>query len=493
MADPESRPAGSIPDPQSRFGLRFRLWVGCLGGLLVSGAALWWVFAVEAPREGADLRQIALPVLGALGAGLLVSLILASWLQRGIVRRVRDLLSDAAFGQTKAPIFGWGELRDLAAALQTLTARQRQLARTAEEFQLAERQIAAIGEMTQRWMASERWKELPVEEGSLRELALALNRGFGRQAEVLEQNQEAARQVRSELIDTIAEARGVAEQSEHGFVEATALLTTVYELGRLATELQKAIAAGTSGAASDAQSKAYEQWRAAAAGAIEELIVASGASVDHLGRGLQRVQEIGEHVQTLSNRSILIALNVVLAGNRSEGTGEISPERLAGELKQLAREARAATDRVADLAREVEREVRAAGERMQGIRERVALRLEQAVVPAAGPTGPSDETLRLLARAREMIQDAAQKSGRLSSSGESSSRAAQDLVRRLEDQALDLEGLVVRLSPIGPETSPQGPAAGAPPTDMGAAPPHPGGLRLLEDDDEDETNQERRP
>jgi methyl-accepting chemotaxis protein len=163
-----------------------------------------------------------------------------------------------------------------------------------------------------------------------------------------------------------------------------------------------------------------------------------------------RVQEVGEQVQQLSNRATLIALHTLLTG-RAEETEE-GQDGLHAELKQLAIEVRSATTRVGDLSHELEREIQAATERMRGIRERVALRLEQIPeTPEFAETGPNDDLRRLLDRLREMAQDGARKSERVTRSTESASRAAQDVVHRLEEESADLEGVIVRLSPASSE------------------------------------------
>jgi methyl-accepting chemotaxis protein len=444
--------------------LRLRLWIGCLAGVLVAAAGLAWILAADIiASTGAEPRLLLIRIAVVMGVALLASLGFALWLDRGIVGRLRNLARGAALGQLVEPKDvgaepGWGELGDLTRTLQSLLTRNRQLNWASVELEASLRQITAVREAIEHWNATERWEGLPGVEGPLKPFVDALNRGFGRQTDVFEQNHEAARQVSTELASSLGSAREAAEQAEQGFVESTALLTTVRELQRLSAELQQAIDSAAL-SHSGAENQAYQQWRSTAAEAIEELIAAAGGSIEHLAAGLSRVQEIAEHVHLLSNRATLIALNVVVAGGRP-GHPEAAPEALSGELKELAREVRAATDRVGELSRDVEREARAATERMRGIRDRVAVRLDQApVLPATESQRSSDDINRLLERVREMVQDATTKGERLSAAGERASRAAQNLVRELEDEARDVEGLVIRLSPAGTAVAPDEPIA----------------------------------
>ncbi|MEO5617087.1 MAG: hypothetical protein ABIS67_04900, partial [Candidatus Eisenbacteria bacterium] len=198
--------------------------------------------------------------------------------------------------------------------------------------------------------------------------------------------------------------------------------------------------------------------------------------VEHLGTAMRRVQEIAGQVQVVSQRATLVALHAVTLESRLPRE-ERRGEDLSHELRLLTGEVRAAAQHADQLAADVERETRAADERMRSLRERVAPRLEppaaespEAMLPApataASPASAtpadaaaqaaaleaaelSDHSVRLLDRVREMVQDAAQKGERLSAAGERAARAADRLLRRLEDETRDVEGLMVRLSPAG--------------------------------------------
>jgi methyl-accepting chemotaxis protein len=444
------------------------------------------LITLPAPREGADPRAVLLWLVLALAPAFVTALVLAAWLDRGIVARVRMLARSVASGQMAHrpghPLsMGWGELADLTEGMQASLYRQRQLARAGDELQRLQRQIVIAREAVERWTVTERWHPLAGEEGPLRPVIERLNLGFARGAQVLEQNQQAAVQVRNDLLAALEDARESAEQAEHGFVEATALLTTVRELQRLSGELSSAAAAAAAMPGAGAQ--AVEQWRVSAAGAIEEMIGAAGASVEYLGSGLMRVQEIAEQVHLLANRATVIAINAVTAGV-GDRAGALS-ESATAEMKQLAREVRTTTERVAELSRDIERGVESATERMRGLRERVASRLEQTPATPAEPSRTADDVQRLLDRVREMVQDATRKCERLSAASERSSRAADSLVQKLEDSARDMEGLAVRLAPAGATSISRDPSAREPGS-------RPSNLRAPESDASEETDERGR-
>jgi hypothetical protein len=185
------------------------------------------------------------------------------------------------------------------------------------------------------------------------------------------------------------------------------------------------------------------------------------------------VHEVAEQVRVLSNRATLIALDTAVA---TSGGATPGPE-LALEMRQLAREVQEATARTTRLSGEVERESSSAMTIMRDVRERVAERLERVPAQPAATGGTrrgNDDTTRLLERMREMIQDATQKSERLSSAGERVSRAADRLVRDIEDERGELAGLERRLKPPEMGEDPEPAATSAP-----EIAPRTPGLRLL--------------
>ncbi len=478
---PTSRSEGRPAGPESAAGLRLRLWLACLGGALVAAAGIWWVIGTRiGPAVTPDPATLVLWLAGSGALGIVTGALLALWLDARILGALRGLTRALASQQVHElrglpAASGWGEISDLTQQVQHLIAAHRQAGRAGEELRHLQHQVAALSVAVERWIASERWEPLRLEAGPLATLAASLDRGFAREVEVGEQNQEAVRLVRVELEASLGDARESVEQAERGFVEATALITTVRELQRLGGELRDAIqASGLETGASPPVAEAIERYRAAAAAAIGELVAAAGESVERLAAGLARVSEIAEIVHTLANRATLIALNAVIASGRG-GAAARHPEELTAELKALAGEVRAATERTDALSREVEREVAAASARMREVRERIAGRLDEAPPPAGAIAGVPENVLRLHERVSEMIQDAAQKGERLSAAGERASRAAERLLRRLEEEAREMEGLVLRLGSAAalPE-EPRVPAGAAGP------PARPAGLRLLE-------------
>ena len=464
MTLPPSRREERTPPPEATAGLRLRIWFGCLGGALVAAAGMWWVIAGNADPTGVvDLPLFVLWVSAVSSAGILIGIALALWLDRGIIGHLNGISGSLASGRVSdlraLPAGGgWGVLSQITQQVQVLLTHHRQAARAAEELGIVRAQLAMMRESLDRWVETERWGGLRVKPGALSPLVETLDRGLRHLDEVRNENREAVRQVGAAVDGALGDARATAAEAERGFVEATSLLTTVRELQRLGGELEQSLTTLTSGAR-EPDAEALGPWRAATRAAIQELLESSSGSVEHLGRGLLRVQEISDQVHLVANRATLIALNAALTGSRL-GRPEAEMAELSEEMKRLAAEVRNATERTTRLSHDVEGEVASAVERMRGVRQRVAERLEEIPLPAlAEPPRPGEPT-RLLERVREMIQDAGQKGERLSAAGESVSRAAERLVRRLEEEVRELEGMVIRLSP--PEMPPTDPSDSGP-------------------------------
>ena len=454
----EARPAA---------GLRLRLWLACLAGSLVAAGGIWWVIGTQTgPGATVDLALV-ISWLGAIaGLAVIVGAAFALWLDRGIVINARGHAQAVASQQITQlrglpGASGWGELSQLTQQIQQLLARHRHSERTADELGLVRDQLAALRQSLDRWSAEERWVELRPETGPAAPVVEALNRGLRRLDDVREQNLEAARQIAGEMERALDGARESAEQAERGFIEATALLTTVRELQRLSQELGQSVLGQTAPPA-EVQAKVA----ASARQAIETLVEGSTLTVDHLARGLSKVEEIADQVPLLANRATLIALNSSLGG------GMISAPELADETRRLVIEIRIAVEGTSRLARELEAEVAAATAQMRGVRERVAQQLESIGQPAAS-TRAVEEASRLLDRVREMIQDATRKGERLSATGERASRSAEGLMRSLEGETREMAGLLARLAPAVPE-SPEPPEV---------ASNRPSELRLLSQED----------
>ena len=454
-------------------GLALRLWLACLGGALIAGGGTLWVVGRIGPDTLVDPGPLVVWLSGSAALGILTAVGLALWFHvrligslQGLSRSVASMHEENLRGLSASS--GWGELSVLTRQLRALLAGHRDAVRAKDELEILEQRLAKLAKSVELWNSSERWEPLAIEGGPLADVAQGLDRSFERATLVREQNQEAVRLVRVELAAALADAQESVEQAERGFVEATALLTSVRELSRLTGEVERALAAGTAiSGASPQVAEAYERQRAVTASAIEELVVASTESVEHLARGLARVQEIGDHVHLLGNRATLIALNAVVA------PGAARSEEGAEELKALAREVRAATGSADSMSREIEREITAAAQRMKGIRERVAARLDQATTLPALEAGPLPEDLaRLNDRVREMVQDATRKGERVSAAAERASRAAERFLRRLEEELREIEGLALRLGPL---TTEQEGRAARPET-----PAQPRPLRLLD-------------
>jgi hypothetical protein len=265
-----------------------------------------------------------------------------------------------------------------------------------------------------------------------------------------DQNREAARQVASDLASVIGDAYEAASQAERGFVEATSLQTSVRELQRLTTELSAALTVPVAPPAPAGDPMA-ERARAA----LEDLVAASSASVESLGRGLVRVQDVSDQVQRLANRATLIAIQAL------SGTGE--PATFAEELKQLARDVREATDLTQRFAKDIDGAVAEADARMRSAREQALARME-APASVTAPVPRSADTSRLVERVLEMVQDAMRKGERVSTASERASSVVERVARRLDANASDAEALVVRLAPVGDPEAYETSAPGDTPT-----------------------------
>jgi hypothetical protein len=490
-SSPRARPEDRTSPPPTA-GLRLRLWLGCLGGALAAAGGIWWVIGAYAgPGAQLDLPLLVSSLWATAALGLLVGIALALWIDHGVIGHLRGLVGSLTSGRVAElrglpATAGWGELSQLTQALQSLLTHHRQAARAAEELGLVRDQVAAIREALDRWADAERWTGPPQLPGPLAPVLETLGRGLRRGETLRDQSLQAALKIGGDVGGALDDARETAGEAERGFVEATALLTTVRELQRLTGDLGQSLDAPAAASGVDPSSLLVEYRRAARA-AIEELVQSSAASVEHLSRGLLRVQEIADQVHLVANRATLIALNAALSTTR-QGRPE-SDDSLSEEMKRLANEVRAATDRTTRWSLEVEGEIAAASERMKGVRARVAERME--AVPTAEATSESvraPESARLLERVREMVQDATQKGERLSAAGERVSRSAERLVRRLEEDVQELAGMVTRLSSPGvtrrpAEIEPPAAQASEPEDTRPAAPPEGGtrapGLRLL--------------
>ncbi|HTO91700.1 MAG TPA: hypothetical protein VMJ70_11275 [Candidatus Sulfotelmatobacter sp.] len=450
--DPSAVPGGPAAPPAHFVGLRLRLWIACLAGVVVIALGLWWIAGHELGPDSDPARVLGW-LAGIGGLGVAVAGGFALWLDHAIVGHLRGLSQSLASGRVQElrglPAgAGWGELSELSVITQDVITRQRVTEQAAAELEQLEARLAAITARLERWRSTERWQSLPAEGGRADALVAELNASFARAAEIGEQNLEASRRLREDLGSAADDARESAAQAERGFVEATALLTTVRELQRLAGELRASFAE-VGAAGSPGGDERLERYRETVGLALEQLITASNASVEHLGSALLRAQEIASLVQVVSNRATLVALHAATLEARLPSE-ERRGEDLSRELRQLTSEVREASLRADQLAGEVDRQARAAGERMHALRDHVARQLEPPPAMAASAALP-ENTPRLLERVREMIQDATQKGERLSSAGERASRAAARLMRRLDEEGQEIDGLIVRLTPSGDE------------------------------------------
>ncbi len=459
LPPPTARPRSEATD--SRLGLRLRLWFVALSSGAVTGLGTLWVLGtrVDASRHP-ELATLLAWLSGVAFLSVIVGAALALWLDHHVIGHLRALLAGIRTGRVAElrgvpAASGWGELSELGDQVQGLLSRQRTQTRSGDELATLRAQLATLHSAVLAWERDERVPAIEPMSGEVGALADALSHGLARREALEEQNREAARQVAAELAASLSEAQESAEQAERGFVEATAMLTTVRELQRLSIELHNALAvvAGSSGAPrEESQARVV----------LQDLVEASHSSVESLGRALLGSKDVAEQVHALANRSTLIAIQVLTSGART-GAGD----DVATDLKQLAADVRTITDRASQDAADIEVAVGEATDRMRDARARALARLEGATAQPAPDARAMDDAQRLLERVREMVQDAAQKGERLSAAGERSSRAVERLARRLEAESAEAEALHVRLSPVA--------ATPPPPTD-----PRSKALRLLE-------------
>jgi hypothetical protein len=451
--------------------LKLRLWLACLSGGLVAAAGTLGMLRLSSPVDPdlfVWLGSVAL-------ASVMIGVLLALWIDHHVVGHLHGLLlglrSNRVAELRGLPAgSGWGELSELGDAVQdTLEKRQRE-ARALGDLERVREQLEILFASIEYWQRTERWERPALPDGDVSAVGELLAHALQRRAAVDEQNREAARQVAGELGAVIAEAREAATQAERGFIEATALQTTVRELhrlsGELASTLRRPPSAASAAPAPDANAE-LRQLRVREV--LEGLVAASFASVESLGRGLMRVDDVSDQVQRLANRATLIAIQAL--------AGTSDPVTFGDDLKALAREVRDATDRTQRFAHDIGVAVDEADARMREAREHALARLEEGLSEASEPSAPpapaspvGPDARRLLERVLEMVQDASAKGERVSTASERASSVAERLARRLDGNASDAEALVVRLAPVGEPI--------ADPRTLGAPAPD---LRLVDD------------
>jgi hypothetical protein len=452
------------PQPRARIGpgLKLRLWLACLsGGLIAAAGTLWMLFTPNlTPADPVLYGWLA----GVACASLLIGLVLALWIDHHVVGHLHGLLIGLRSGRVAElrglPAgAGWGELSELGDAVQEVLERRQREARALRDLERTREHLGQLYASIERWQLTEHWDRPPVHEGDVATVTDLLGHAVQRRAAVDDQNREAARQVASDLASVIADAHEAASQAERGFVEATSLQTSVRELQRLSTELSAVLSLPVAPVVAEADPMA-ERARAV----LEDLVTASSASVESLGRGLVRVQDVSDQVQRLANRATLIAIQAL------SGTSE--PASFGNELKQLAHDVRDATDRTQRFAQDIEAAVADADARMKDAREQAMARMDAPTAPATAVAPRNADTTRLIERVLEMVQDAIRKGERVSTASERASSVAERLARRLDSNASDAEALVVRLAPVGePEVYEASAPADAPGTP---------GLRLVD-------------
>src|SRR5580765_7551403 len=127
--DPSAGPTGPAATPDHFVGLRLRLWIACLAGVLVVALGLWWLLSNETALDSDPSRLLGwLAAIG--GAGLAVAGGFALWLDHAIVGHLRGVARSLGSGRVQElrglPAgSGWGELSELSVIAQDVITRQR--------------------------------------------------------------------------------------------------------------------------------------------------------------------------------------------------------------------------------------------------------------------------------------------------------------------------------------------------------------------------------
>src|SRR5213592_2703961 len=235
------------PRPRTGLGLKLRLWLACLSGGLIAAAGTLWMLATPSlsPSDPAVYGFLA----GIALASLVLGLLLALWIDHHVVGHLHGLLlglrsSRVAELRGLPAGAGWGELSELGDAVQEVLERRHRELRAVRDLERLREQLALLQSSIEQWQRTERWERPAVSDGEVSDVSDVLGHALMRRGSIDEQNRDVAGQVAGELSGVIADAHEAASQAERGFVEATALQTSVRELNRLAGELASALRPG---------------------------------------------------------------------------------------------------------------------------------------------------------------------------------------------------------------------------------------------------------
>src|SRR5262249_27879441 len=191
---------------------------------------------------------------------------------------------------------GWGELSELSDAVQEVLERRQREARALLDLERTREQLGQLYASIERWQQTEHWERPSLGDGDVAAVTDLLGHAIPRRGAVDDQNREAARQGATDPATGIADAPQAPPPAGRGFVGAPALQPSVRELQRLASELPAALLLPVAPAAPD-----RDPLGARARAALEGLARSSAASVEALGRGLARVQDVSDQVQRIAN------------------------------------------------------------------------------------------------------------------------------------------------------------------------------------------------
>jgi hypothetical protein len=377
------------------------------------------------------------------------------WIHVTVVRRLRSVARALGPGRSIHDLEPGGGLSGIVEALSAQLARERELKRSFERFELVRLALARLTETAAQWADTERTPEFlslkaptsPEEVTPLVErLALAASR--------IEERIAAARAVSMQVRETVAEtanrAAAVAGAAERQFVDATTLLTVLRESQRSGGDLGTGLdgLGGALEAQSLAMIRAREATEVALRGAVTQLeaVVRASGFVRSAVRDLERVHE---QTQLAAVESAHSALGVM--------AGEVDLIRLTEALATLVQETRAASTRARELEQAIEAELARSHENLGALMVRLNGGEADAMVQPREAMAPPR---RALDRMSEMNREAIARGEKLVQQAERTSSEAHRVGEGLGSAIDEVDGLAARLAERAPTGDSPGPAPG---------------------------------
>ena len=435
MSDPRSNDTHEVPKATARWrgrGLAARLALAFAVPPLVAGL-------VASFLPWPELRWLLFAAVW-----LPLAIAMWVWIHVTVVRRLRSVARALGPGRSIHDLEPGGGLSGIVEALSAQIARERELKRSVERFELVRLALARLTEAAAQWADTERSPEFlslkgptsPEEVTPLVErLALAASR--------IEERIAAARAVSMQVRETVAEtanrAAAVAGAAERQFVDATTLLTVLRESQRSGVDLGTGLdgLGGALEAQALATTRAREATEVALRGAVTQLeaVVRASGFVRAAVRDLERVHE---QTQLAAVESAHSALGVM--------AGEVDLIRLTEALATLVQETRAASTRARELEQAIELELARSHESLGALMVHLNGEAEVVVQPREALTPPR----RALDRLGEMNREAIARGEKLVQHAERTSSEAHRVGEGLGSAIDEVDGLAARLAERAP-------------------------------------------